>query len=60
MTEKYITIGEIKEKYLSNLSYMLADIKESYDKEKDPLARCELAKGYLALGKELMEKRIGY
>lgn len=39
--------------YLINLRTMFNEIKEAYDNEKDPLARCELAKGYCVIGKEL-------
>ena len=36
--------------FLSNIQKMFWDIEEAYENEKDPLARCELAKGYLVLG----------
>ncbi|MCK3895818.1 hypothetical protein RMQ61_10570 [Streptococcus suis] len=36
------------------LNIMLSDIEQAYEAEKDPLTRCELAKGYLEIGKYLM------
>lgn len=36
--------------FISNIQKMFKAIEEAYKNEKDPLARCELAKGYLALG----------
>ncbi|MGT2829567.1 hypothetical protein [Streptococcus hillyeri] len=37
-----------------NLNKMFLDIEQAYENEKDPLARCELAKGYLEIGKYLV------
>ena len=39
--------------YLNKLKLMFCEIEEQYNNEKDPLARCELAKGYCIIGKEL-------
>ncbi|WP_186652349.1 hypothetical protein [Streptococcus sp. sy004] len=39
--------------YLNNLLTFFKEIEDQLKIEKDPLARCELAKGYCELGKEL-------
>lgn len=39
--------------YLFKLKEMFCEIEEAYDNEKDPLTRCELAKGYCMIGEVL-------
>lgn len=42
--------------FLDSLGVMLVNIQEDYMENKDPLTRCELAKGYLAIGRYLREE----
>lgn len=40
------------------LGVMLCNIQDDYRKNKDPLTRCELAKGYLEIGKYLYDEGV--
>ncbi|ASW52666.2 TPA: hypothetical protein TXT63_001076 [Streptococcus suis] len=51
-------MDEQETKFLCKLNVMLLDIEQAYEAEKDPLTRCELAKGYLEIGKYL--KSMGF
>ncbi|CCW39573.1 TPA: hypothetical protein VBO02_001706 [Streptococcus agalactiae] len=44
---------ESQRAFIANIKKMFSDIEEAYAKEKDPIARCELAIGYLKLGSYL-------
>lgn len=46
---------EFEYDFLGVLGIMLVNIQEDYSENKDPLTRCELAKGYLAIGRYLYE-----
>lgn len=43
-------MDERKAKFIEVLTMMHAKIGQDFVNEKDPLARCELAKGYLKIG----------
>lgn len=36
--------------FIANIKKMFSDIEDAYRNEKDPIARCELARGYFELG----------
>lgn len=42
-----------EEIYINNLMVLFKEIESQLAIEKDPLARCELAKGYCQIGKVL-------
>lgn len=44
--------------FISNVQKMLTDIEEAYLKEKDPIAKCELAKGYFEIGRYLYDEDV--
>lgn len=43
-------VDERKTKFIEVLTMMHAKIGQDFVNEKDPIARCELAKGYLKIG----------
>lgn len=43
-------MNEQKEQFINVLKMMHAKIGQDFVNEKDPLTRCELAKGYLEIG----------
>lgn len=46
-------MDERKEKFIDALKMMHARIGQDFINTKDPLTRCELAKGYLQIGEYL-------
>lgn len=41
---------ESQRAFIANIKKMFSDIEVAYQNEKDPIARCELARGYFELG----------